>query len=343
MTSPILVHAAHSTIAAATPLERVLVTGGAGFVGSRIVEQLTGRGVCVAVLDNLSVGLPMPTASRLVLPVEGDIRDKDAIDRLFRGFAPQAVVHLAAVHHIPTCERERAYSLEVNVIGTEVILAASESSAVDLIVLASSGAVYDWQNGALEEDRSALAARDNYALAKLTNERQLAFWCDRTGKRGRIARLFNVIGPGDRNAHLIPDILRQIPLGAHEITIQLGNCTTKRDYICVDDAAAGFLAILTAAGTGDSLGPEAFNLCTGVEHSVFDLVEQIGAATGVRIKVEFDPARARRVDRPGQLGNPTKSARQLGWIAESSLADAIELTVIHAAPIASTPARRTAS
>ena len=162
---------------------RLFVTGGAGFIGSRLVDQACRAGADVAVFDNLSVRLPMLAARPRLIKTTGDIRDAAAIASAVAAFMPDTLIHLAAVHHIPTCERQRAYSLDVNVIGTENVLAAGESTGVGHIVLASTGAVYAWGEERLVEESSPLGSSDNYSVAKLANESQCRFWADRTSGR----------------------------------------------------------------------------------------------------------------------------------------------------------------
>lgn len=310
----------HETLAG----RRIFVTGGAGFIGSRLVEQACRAGAELAIFDNLSVRLPMPGARAGLTTTEGDIRDADAIARAVADFAPDTVIHLAAVHHIPTCERRRAYSLEVNVVGTENVLAACEAAGTTHLVLASTGAVYAWGETRLVEDASPLGSSDNYSVAKLANEGQCRFWADRTGSCLSIARIFNTIGWNDPNAHLIPDILDQLT-GETTATLRLGNLKPRRDYIFVEDTAAGLLAMATRAAATAPV--DIFNVCTGDETSVEDLVRMIGTVTGVALTIEQDPDRVRRVDRISQVGDAAKARATFGWRATRSLRQAVERIV----------------
>ena len=305
---------------------RIFVTGGAGFIGSRLVGQACEAGAAVVVFDNLSVRLPMLSARPGLATIEGDIRDADAIAKAIADFAPDTVIHLAAVHHIPTCERQRAYSLEVNVVGTENVLAACEAAAVGHLVLASTGAVYAWGETRLIEDDSPLGSSDNYSVAKLANESQCRFWAERTGGQLSIARIFNTIGWNDPNAHLIPDILDQLTGGATQANLRLGNLKPRRDYIFVEDTAAGLLAMATR-DRAVALPVDVFNVCTGNETSVEDLVYMIGAVTGVALTIEQDPDRVRRVDRISQVGDAGKAKRAFGWEAAASLRMSVDRIV----------------
>lgn len=298
----------------------VLVTGAAGFIGSRVTPLLTGLGCNVIALDDLSVGMPLPTASASLVPIVADIRDRDGLAAIFAAHRPDAVIHLAAVHHIPTCEARPALAFDVNVMGTQSLLDAAQAAGTRDVLLASSGAVYDWRDGALGEDDTPLKARDVYSITKLSNEYQVAGWTERTGSRTRAARLFNTIGTHDPNGHLIPDILAQISGGGRDATVRLGNTKPRRDYIFVDDIASGLVTLL-----GGMDAPfEAFNLCSGVDLSVAELVALMGDLLGVRVTIETDPARVRKVDRLQQLGDPSKTAARFGWRAAWDARAALE-------------------
>jgi UDP-glucose 4-epimerase len=249
-----------------------------------------------------------------------DIRDIVALESLFGAFSPDVVIHLAAIHHIPTCEIARTETLSVNVVGTETVLDAATRSGVKRLILASSGAVYDWSPGPLDEERSAARPADNYSLSKYTNELQSRLWTERTGGQVLVARLFNVIGPGDRNAHLVPDVLSQIRSTTGQSVVALGNLESRRDYIDVRDAASGLIAL---ARTVDEKPLDVFNLCSGREVSVEGLVQRLAAAIDTQISVKIEPSRRRKLDRPSQLGSPDKARSILGFEARITLDEAL--------------------
>ena len=291
----------------------VLVTGAAGFIGSRATAMLARSGVHVIALDNLYVGLPLPESSEHVLPVKLDIRDRDGMAALMATHRPDAVMHLAAVHHIPTCERDPALAFDVNVMGTQSVLDAAHAAGTRDVLLASSGAVYDWLDGPLDETATPLRAKDVYSITKLANEQQVIGWAERTGSRAHVARLFNVIGTGDPNGHLIPDIMAQIGDGA-SARVRLGNTAPRRDYIHVDDVASGLVTML--GGMVGGADTDIFNLCSGADLSVAELVGLMGDIMGVQVTIQSDPARIRKVDRLSQLGLPAKMAERYGWRAQ---------------------------
>ena len=299
--------------------ERVLITGGAGFIGYRTARLLLRRGVQVAVFDNLASGLPMPAAEPGLFPYQADIRDVAALTAAFDAFKPDAVLHLAAVHHIPTVERQRDYAHDVDIIGTERVLAQCERTNVGFFILASSAAVYAPVEGKLAEDTTPLQAIDNYSLCKLSNEHQVRFWTERTGAVVRIGRIFNTVGHDDPTGHLLPDILKQIGIQQKNATIQLGNTTPRRDYVHADDTAAAFVGLLTESTVDAPV--EAFNICRGEEYSVLDLVAAISELSGIAINWVSDPTRIRLVDRQSILGSIDKMRRRISWRPQHDFRD----------------------
>lgn len=319
----------------------VLITGGAGFVGARLTSSLlntdnagthavdpetSGRYAPVTVVDDLSVGLPMPAARPGLTCHQIDIRDHAALLAVFEHHRPSTVVHLAALHHIPSCERDPRRALDINVLGFQSVLDACRSTGCQRVLLASSGAVYAWTEGALTE-QSPTAPRDVYAASKAANEHQLAAWAAATGGSGQIARMFNVIGPGDPNGHLIPDILGRLQTGSRTpVALRLGNLDTRRDFVDADDMAAG-LAMLATRGWPETPGIVVRNLCSGQEYGVTDIATLLARHMGVTIEISSDPALRRANDRPSQLGDPTATLKAVGWRTTQSLDDTIRKIV----------------
>jgi UDP-glucose 4-epimerase len=293
-------------------VERILITGGAGFIGRRVANVLRGQGKLVAMVDNQASGLPMPAAARGLKPYLMDIRDEESLARAFEEFRPEAVIHLAAVHHIPTVERRRAYAQDVDILGTERVLNECEKHKVGIVVAASSAAVYAPVEGTLVEDETPLQAIDNYSLCKLVNEQQVRFWTERTGAPARLIRFFNTVGPDDPTGHLLPDVLNQLHGQKETATVRLGNTSPRRDYVHGDDSAEACAALVTKGEVKAMV--EAFNVCRGLEFSVTDLVEQIGDFLGLKIVIETDLSRVRPVDRQSICGSNTKLVERTGWM-----------------------------
>lgn len=292
-------------------VKRILITGGAGFIGRRAAKILHQKGYSIAVVDNLASGLPMPAVEPGLRPYLVDIRDTEGLERVFDDFKPERVLHLAAVHHIPTVEKRRSYAHQVDIVGTENVLCQAERHGVDFVAMASSAAVYAPVEGILFEDTTPLQAIDNYSLCKLANEHQAKFWTERTGHNIRLIRFFNTVGHDDPTGHLLPDVLNQLHNIKSEATVKLGNTTPRRDYVYVDDSAAACAALLTK---GEIKAPvEAFNVCRGVEFSVVELVEEIGKLLNLKINIATDPDRVRLVDRQSICGSNAKLCERTGW------------------------------
>lgn len=295
--------------------QRYLVTGGAGFIGRHVAQKLLARGGDVTILDDGSAGLALPGASERLTVIQGDIRDPAAVAQ---ALPPDAtIIHLAALHHIPTCTADPGRTLSINITGTQVLLDAAAKTGARRLVLASSGAVYGWQDAALAEE-SPLAPSDIYGISKRTNEDQAALWAGQTGASLRIARIFNAIGPGDPHGHLIPDILKR--LGEDTDVLPLGALTPRRDYLHVEDAAEGLIAL------ADDPAPaaiEAYNLCSGTALSVEELARRLMALAGRSLRIESRPGLLRPSDRPLLLGDPAKVEQHLGWAPKRSLEEAL--------------------
>ncbi|WP_234016328.1 NAD-dependent epimerase/dehydratase family protein [Magnetospirillum gryphiswaldense] len=300
----------------------VLVTGGAGFVGTVLVGLLRQHQP-VVVVDDLSVGRPMPAQTDGLICYQADIRDRQAMIAIMECHRPASLVHLAAIHHIPTCERDPFHATDVNVMGFQSVLDACAKTGCRHVVLASSGAVYDWHDGPLAEN-AALAPQDVYAASKAANEHQLAAWAKAGRGAGIIARMFNVIGPNDPNGHLIPDLLRRMDAApGGPLTLRMGNLDRRRDFVDVNDMAAG-LACLVGRHSTDI---DVYNLCSGREYSASDIALRLAAHRGAQVELFSDPALCRVMDRTSQLGDPGKSFRDFGWRADRDLDDSIAAIV----------------
>lgn len=309
-------------------LGSVLVTGGAGFIGQRLVSLLLKAGYSVVVVDDCSAGQALQPETAGLRCVRLDIRDTKGLAALVAEIRPSVIVHLAALHHIPTCTNDPARTLSINVLGTQSLLDSCKDLSSVRIVLASSGAVYAWGQEQLSEI-APLAPADIYSISKQTNEAQVALWVTQgvdtaIRRSGRVARLFNVIGEHDPNGHLIPDLMsRLLPhLDQRDgpIQLRLGALSPRRDYISVEDAARGLFALV--ADTDES-SFEAYNLCSGTEVSVAELAEHLAHLLGVRVSLVSDPELVRRIDRPSQWGAPTKARDRLGFVAQDTLDDVL--------------------
>ena len=289
----------------------ILVTGGAGFVGSWLLGELLAIGGVsrITVLDNLSNGrrAHVPDSPRIALE-EIELSDPAAVERVVERCRPDIVFHLAALHFIPYCNAHQARTMEVNVVGTQALLDACRRYPPSRVVIASSVAVYSVRDGANAEE-SVVAPVDIYGLSKWINERQLELYSTECPESTRcaVARFSNVYGPRETNPHVIPEILAQ--LAARRTTIALGNVKPKRDYIYAPDVARALIAIVERSEQRFRI----YNVGTGREYSVEEIVACLSRISGRPLEIAVDPSRVRATDRMHLLCDLSRIESELGW------------------------------
>jgi UDP-glucose 4-epimerase len=277
-----------------------LVTGGAGFVGVPLVHSLVAAGHTVTVLDDLSRG------RRSALPAEveivgADIRDTAMVRATVDRLQPSAVVHLAALHFIPDCDRDADATMAINADATAELARIARDDGVERFVFTSTAAVYR-PSLAPHAETDEIGPIDVYGRSKAVAEERLRTVFD--DEWLTIMRLFNVYGPGETNPHLIPEIIEQaITVGR----LRLGLMDTVRDYVHVDDVAIA----LQHAVTGKLSGT--INVGTGLGYTARDAVDEVAAALGRELPVECDPTRLRRVDRPHLMADVSVLRAAVPW------------------------------
>jgi UDP-glucose 4-epimerase len=283
---------------------RVLVTGGAGFIGSHLVDVRAGQGHAVAVLDDLSRGKRDWIDPRADLHL-ADIRDTDAVQRVVDAVQPEAVAHLAALHFIPAVDDAPDLAHAVNVAGTENVLAALRAHAPRRLIFASTAAVYPDVAGPISEAMPPDPI-DLYGRTKVEGEKLVTEFAQETGAEIVVARLFNVIGARETNPHLVPEVVSQLGGGATKL--RLGNTEPRRDYTDAADVAVALAALLETAPAGST-----FNVGSGHGVSVIDVIRLCEEILGRQISVEVDPARVREVDRQELVADATALREATGW------------------------------
>jgi UDP-glucose 4-epimerase len=304
---------------------RALVTGGAGFIGSHVVDALLGRGDEVRVLDDLSSGRRENLDSAIAAGaglIEGSITDQDAVDALFGTWKPEAVLHLAAQIDVRRSIADPLFDVELNVGGTIRLLEAARQREGCRVVFASTGgAIYGEGEGRqlpLAEDAERRPDA-HYGQSKYAAEGYIGLYRRLYALETTALRLGNVYGP------------RQDPLGEAGVVAIFSNAMQKgepptvfgdglqtRDYVYVGDVAAAFVAALDRGAAGT------YNVGTGVETSVLDLGALIADAFGVEFEPRTAPARLGEVQRISI--DPARAGSELGWRAECDLKRGIELT-----------------
>jgi UDP-glucose 4-epimerase len=301
---------------------RTLVTGGAGFIGSHIVEELLRDGHSVRVLDDFSSGRRENLESLPGKPevLEGDLRDTTIVKAAVRDV--EVVFHLAAFISVPKSMADPETCFTTNVEGTVNLLEAARQAGTRKVVLSSSAAVYGKTSIFPTTEEAALQPLSPYAVSKQVNELYASFYTQIMGLPVIALRYFNVYGPRQRPdsdyAAVIPTFVRRLVAG-EPITIY-GDGKQNRDYIFVKDVVRANLLAAEAEVAG-----EVFNICTGTETSLLDLLEELSELSPNRPQVRFD------VPRPGDIyrsaGCPEKATRLLGFKAEATLTNGLRQTV----------------
>jgi UDP-glucose 4-epimerase len=288
-------------------MKKVIVTGGAGFIGSAVVPKLKEAGYDVYVVDNLSFGNRNFIDLEIDKFFEIDIRDKQSLQETFKKVSPEIVIHLAAIHFIPYCNQNPFESSDINIRGTINVLEASKNLPnLGKVFFASTAAVYPISEIGVDENHPLLPL-DIYGLSKLTGEQLIEKFHLETGIDSIVCRFFNAFGPQETNPHLIPEIERQLRDGARKI--ELGNLTPKRDFIHTYDMANAVLKLIEL----EKSGFDVFNLGRGIEYSVTEIVESFERILGEKVEIVVAPDRVRKVERMHLLANVSKLKERTGW------------------------------
>ena len=293
---------------------RTLVTGGAGFIGSHVVDALLERGDDVTVVDDLSTGRRERVPGGAALHVT-DISEPAALAPVFADARPEAVFHLAAQVDVRRSVADPFHDAKLNVAGTASVLEAARSAGARRVLLASTGGALYGDTDLLPTPESApLEPFSPYGASKAAAESYCALYTRLHGLSTLALRFGNVYGPRQDphgEAGVIA-IFAGATAGRRPVTV-FGDGSQTRDYVYVGDVVAAFLAAVDAEVTG------AINIGTGIETSVLELVDALG------VEPRFEPARAGEVAR--SCLDVALAAEQLGWRAQVRLEEGLERTV----------------
>ncbi|MDI6884654.1 MAG: SDR family oxidoreductase [Hadesarchaea archaeon] len=301
---------------------RVLVTGGAGFIGSHVVDGLVDKGHAVTVLDNLSSGSRENLRAHLANPdfrlIKGDIRDGKAVKKSLSGV--DAVVHEAALVSVPRSIREPRLAHEVNVEGTLSLLRASKQAGVERFVYASTCAIYGESNRLPITEDAPLKPNSPYASSKLAAEENCRTFSAIEGLPTVSLRYFNVYGPrqsaGEYAGVMVKFIQR---LRNDQPPIIYGDGKQTRDFVYVSDVVEATLLALEREGVAGKV----INIGTGKETSINKLCELFLKLTG-----KTHLKHLHRAPRPGDISrsqaDTSKARKLLGFEPKVSLEEGVK-------------------
>ena len=302
-----------------------LVTGGAGFIGSNIVEELLARGHRVAVFDNFATGRRENLTPFLpdIELIEADLRDVDAVQRACRG--RDFVLHQAALGSVPRSVADPVTSHEVNITGTLNVLMAAREAGVKRVVVASSSSVYGDTPTLPKVETMAVLPMSPYAVTKLATEKYCAAFFKVYGLETVALRYFNIYGPrqdpNGQYAAVIPRFIAALMNGQQPVIY--GDGLQSRDFTFVSLAVAANLLACEAPGVAG----EFYNVACGGQYSLLDVLGEINKQLGTEIQPRHEPAR--RGDVKHSRADISKLQSAMNYQPTVSLQAGMERTVAH--------------
>lgn len=318
---------------------RVLVTGGAGYIGSHTLLELMAQGHTVCVLDNYTNATPevlnrvRALSNGTVADYTGDVRDAAVLDQVMAAFQPDAVVHFAGLKAVGESAEKPLDYYDVNVCGTVALLQAMDRAGCRRIIFSSSATVYGEPVYLPYDEDHPTNPTSVYGQTKLVAEQTLTDWARANPDAAAvILRYFNPVGahhsahigedPRDVPNNLMP-FIAQVAVGKRDALTIYGDDydtpdgTGLRDYIHVVDLARAHVAALNHAAS--NTGARAFNIGTGQSHSVREMVAAFSRACGADIPVR--QAGRRTGDIAVMQADASRAMRELGWRATHTLDD----------------------
>ena len=300
-----------------------LVTGATGFAGGHLVDHLIAREPAITALANprgMAVTARHPKVSWHAV----DLLDRAAVREAIAAMRPSVVYHCAGAADVGTSWADPVTPLEVNALGTHHLLEALRlAGSTTTVVVAGSATVYRASTDALSED-SPIGPASPYGVSKLAQE---MLGARETSFPVVMARPFNHAGPRQAPAFVTSSFARQIAeieAGVAGPALSVGNLDARRDITDVRDTVRAYRMLAESGLPG-----RPYNICSGRAYRVGDLLEMLLARARVPITVVSDPARLRPSDQPVILGNPTRTATEIGWQATIGIEDTLRDLLEH--------------
>jgi UDP-glucose 4-epimerase len=297
-------------------VDTMLVTGGAGFIGSHVVDALLGDGARVVVVDDLSTGDPERVASEAALE-RVDIVDAAGLDAVVDQVRPRAIYHLAAQASVTASVEDPARDCATNVQGTLNVMRAAGRHRAPVVFTSTGGALYGNEAPLPTREDRPPAPVSPYGASKWAGEAYVTTCARADGIAHTVCRLSNVYGPRQSphgEAGVVSIFSHRLWRG--EPPTVFGHGRPTRDYVHVHDVVE---ALRTAAGR-----PGVFNVATGIETDVATVLGELQRAAGTSLEPKLAPLRPGEVER--SCLDPGRAAKELGWRARIVLTEGLEST-----------------
>jgi UDP-glucose 4-epimerase len=303
---------------------RTLVTGGAGFIGSHLVDRLVDTGHGVIVLDNFSTGrtrnLSHSLRHKKLQIVRADIRKipRQLVRRLGR---VDAVCHFAAATSVQQSVNDPVFTTEVNVVGTLNVLEAAKALGAERVVFASSAAVYGAPKAFPISETSSLRPISPYGASKAASEHYLAAFEANHGVEAISLRLFNVYGPRQTTGQYagVISIFARRSLKGEPVQIY-GDGSQSRDFIFVSDVVDAMVS-----GLEKNFKSRVFNIASGQETTILQLAKNVREISRTGSRIEFHPPRTGDIIR--SVADVSRARKELGFAAKTTMMDGLSATV----------------
>jgi UDP-glucose 4-epimerase len=296
--------------------EQAIVTGGAGFIGSHVVDSLLADGYEVTVIDDLSSGRADRVASEAKL-IELDIVDGAAVRRVVEEVAPQAVYHLAAQASVTASVEDPGRDCQVNVEGTLNVVASANAVSAPVVFTSTGGALYGDDAPMPTSEEREPAPLSPYGASKWAAESYVKTWGLANGVANAVARLGNVYGPRQSphgEAGVVAIFTHK--LYSRERPRLYGHGRPTRDYVYVGDVVSALRAAAGKTGT--------YNIATGVETDVMTVWTELRAASGADVEPELAELRAGELEH--SCLDAGRAERVLGWRPQVSIREGLHTT-----------------
>ena len=297
----------------------ILITGGLGFIGTHLVLALIERNYKVVIFDNFSNSnnFLLNKVNKKLIILRGEVRDYCQIEKKLKGLNIDIIIHLAAIHYIPDCEKNRNQTMDVNLSGTINMLRFAESKKISRFIFASTADVYKNLNRPYSEC-DTVGNKSIYAISKILSEKVIQLYAQEKKISFCIFRLFNVYGSKDKTPHFIPRIIKQ---SNRSRIMNHGNINTIRDYIYIDDVVNAFTSVVNKKTLPNTI----FNIGSGCGYSGKEIIKIIERITNKSLILRSRGYLFRPIDRHSLIANNKLFSNAYSWNPKVAITTGLQI------------------